>query len=121
MSPERSTLTRSYSAITKATINPPPGQLKLSNNPFNPIADNEQDEDEEAGEEMDEGSQQTPSVDETDGTPTSVSRSTTPSLLTANEQTMMPRKVQHALRKLRLAKKVLTDTSLQKEFKAVLG
>jgi hypothetical protein len=34
MTPEHSALTRSYSAITKATltINPPPGQLKLSNN-----------------------------------------------------------------------------------------
>jgi hypothetical protein len=68
---------------------------------------------------MDEGSQQTPSVDETNGTPTSASTSTTSSLLTAQERTTMPRKAQHALRKLRLAKKVLTDTSLREEFEAV--
>jgi hypothetical protein len=90
----------------------------LCNNPFHPLEGHDQE---------DETSAEASSVREDNLhnsnplTTTTETSSGSSSLLSAQECMILPRKVQVALRKLRLAKKVLTDTSIQAEFESVLG
>lgn len=61
------------------------------------------------------------SSQQTEETATETDSLSVVSLLSAQERTMLPRKVQHALRKLRLAKKVLMDPSIRDEIESTLG
>jgi len=120
--PERSALSRSYNAITAMghTINSPPSPLKLSNNPFTPLAEDD-NEDEISDNTTGESQQSTPSITETDIDSHSTLNSSTNSLITSPEKKLLSRKAQQALRKIRTVKKALMDNSLRDELKKVLG
>jgi len=120
--PERSALSRSYNTITAMghTINSPPSQLKLSNNPFTPLAE-EDNEDEIRDNTTGESQQSTPSITETDIDSDSTFDSPTNSFITSPEKKLLSRKAPQALRKIRTVRKALMDNSLRDELKAVLG
>jgi hypothetical protein len=119
--PERSALSRSYNAITAMghTINSPPSQLKLSNNPFTPLAE-EDNEDEIGDNTTGESQQSTPSITETDIDPYSTFNSRTNVLIFPPEKKLLSQKAQQALRKIRTVKKALMDSSLRDKLKKVL-
>jgi hypothetical protein len=71
LTPERTALSRSFSAITSpSSVGSPPLKLKLSNNPFNPLAE-EEDNEEEMFNNTPEG-QTSPPTTETDSTSNSM-------------------------------------------------
>lgn len=121
-------LMRSFNSITgssRTSLSPPHQQLKLSNNPFNPLSD--QEEEEEATEVDSPSPSKSPqmpsknSQSDTASISSETDLSSAASFLTVQERTILPRKVQHALRKLRMAKKVLMDTSFREEIESALG
>jgi len=127
--PERSALNRSFTAITSdKTIKSPPSNLKTSknsNNPFAPLEDNENgDEDDEDDDPQDEeeNSQQTePLTDDATETSSTTKEIDSTPIISAQEMKLLPKKAQQALRKFRLARKILMDNSLKEEIEEVLG
>jgi hypothetical protein len=93
-SPERSALSRSYNPITAMghTINSPPSQLKLSNNPFTPL-DEEDNEDEISDNTTGESQQSTPSITEMDIDSYSTFNSPTNLLITPPEKSSYLKKL----------------------------
>jgi hypothetical protein len=118
--PERSALTRSFNSTIALgpKVNSPPAQNKLSNNPLQPLAkvDNEE---EEMTNTSSESNQSKPSITETETTSTSTLESY--STTSSPEKKGLSRKALHALRKIRSARKVLMDTSLREELDRLMG
>jgi hypothetical protein len=118
--PERSALTRSFNSTIALgpKVNSPPAQNKLSNNPLQPLAkvDNEE---EEMTNTSSESNQSKPSITETETTSTSTLESC--STTSSPEKKGLSRKALHALRKIRSARKVLMDTSLREELDRLMG
>jgi len=119
--PERSALTRSFNSITTTgpKLNSPPVHNKLSNNPFQPLAEGDNEE-----EEMSNNTIETPAITETETETTSTSMIESVSTISspiASPEKGISRKAIHALRKIRTARKVLMDSSLREELDKLLG
>jgi len=119
--PERSALTRSFNSITTTgpKLNSPPVHNKLSNNPFQPLAEGYNEE-----EEMSNNTIETPAITETETETTSTSMIESVSTISspiASPEKGISRKAIHALRKIRTARKVLMDSSLREELDKLLG
>ena len=116
--PERSALTRSFNSITATgpKITSPPIHNKLSNNPFQPLAEGDNEE-----EETSNNTTETPATTETEMETTSNSTPESNSTMSSPERKGISRRALHALRKIRTARKVLMDSSLREELDKLLG
>jgi hypothetical protein len=118
--PECTALTRSFKAITTMnTVSSPPAKSRLNNNPFTPLA--EEEENEEEIEEVDNTTpgiqHSTTSTAETDSTYDST---TDPSIVSSPEKKLLSKKALQALQKIRTARIALSDTSLREELDGLL-
>jgi len=120
--PQRSAISRSQELILGLTSPPHSGKnLALSNNPFNVLSQEEEEEEDNSRSSV--GMSQEVCVPDTASLKTGDTVETEPSSITISsaEQALLSIRAQQALKKLRLAKKALTDTSIRKELEAVYG
>jgi hypothetical protein len=118
--PERTALTRSFKAITTMnTVSSPPAKSRLNNNPFTPLA--KEEENEEEIEEVDNttpGSQH--STMSTAETYSTYDSTRDPSIVSSPEKKLLSKKALQALRKIRTARIALSDASLREELDGLL-
>jgi hypothetical protein len=120
--PQRSAISRSQELILGLTSPPNAGKnLALSNNPFNVLSQEEEEEEDISRSlvgmskevaDPDTASFKTGDTEETEPSSTTISSA---------EQALLSKRAQQALRKLRLARNALTDSSIRKELEAVYG
>jgi hypothetical protein len=120
--PQRSAISRSQELILGLTTPPNAGKnLALSNNPFNALSQEEAEEEDTSRSSV--GMSQEVADPDTASFKTGDTEETEPSSTTISsaEQALLSKRAQQALRKLRLARNALTDSSIRKELEAVYG
>ena len=131
ITPPRSALQRSQEAILSLSSPPATTQdLVLSNNPYEALSQEDDEEDESIsevhlGRDIDSWSspkradQDSASISTPDRTDETASTSST--TISSQEKVLLSRKALQALRKLRLARKALIDSSIREELETIYG